>query len=106
MTTPLSVEHGGDLRQHSAMRRKTLTITFYLLYRYFCMQHFTVEGKIEDSSNAGAYNNKCVYVDGEGSELDGFVMEGLLIQNCGCEAMNHKVQLNVKASVSCTVNAE
>ena len=46
-------------------------------------QGFTVEGKIGDGSDADDYIDKCVYVDGGHSGLDGFVMEDLLVQNCG-----------------------
>jgi len=45
-----------------------------------------VEGKIGSSDSAESYINKCVYVEGTGdssSPLDGFVMEGLSIENCG-----------------------
>lgn len=52
------------------------------LAHYF-LQGFSVEGKIGDDSDADSYINKCVYVEGEDSELEGFVMEGLLLQNCG-----------------------
>lgn len=51
--------------------------------RAFDLQGSTVERKIGDSSDSGAYINKCVYVDGGDSELEGFVMEQLSIQNCG-----------------------
>lgn len=42
-----------------------------------------MEGKIGDGSDSDSYIYKCVYVEGVDSELDGFVMEGMLIQNCG-----------------------
>ncbi len=52
------------------------------------MQGFSVEGQIgSDPDVAESFINKCVYVEGEGtdssSELDGFVMEGLNVENCG-----------------------
>ena len=47
------------------------------------MQGFSVDGKVGDGSGPDAYIKKCVYVDGEDSELDGFVVEGLSIKNCG-----------------------
>ena len=57
----------------------------------FCdrLQGFSVQGQIGSSTDdLESYINKCVYVDGQGtdssSQLDGFVMEGLNIENCGC----------------------
>ena len=47
------------------------------------LQGFSVDGKVGDGSDSEDYIKKCVYVDGENSELDGFVMEGLSIKNCG-----------------------
>ena len=38
---------------------------------------------IGDGSDTNGYINKCVYVDGRGSGLDGFVMESLLVQTGG-----------------------
>ena len=49
-------------------------------------QGFSVEGRIGSSDSNESYIEKCVYVEGTGdssSPLDGFVMEGLSIENCG-----------------------
>ena len=53
------------------------------LYPFSMLQGFSVDGKVGDGSDSEDYIKKCVYVDGEDSELDGFVMEGLSIKNCG-----------------------
>ncbi|CAN0385323.1 unnamed protein product, partial [Ascophyllum nodosum] len=83
---PITIQGGNDVVIKGNYRSRSVLIN----HSFISLKHFTVEGKIEDSSDAGAYNNKCVYVDGEGSELDGFVMEGLLIQNCGGECVRLK----------------
>ncbi|CAM9369452.1 unnamed protein product, partial [Ascophyllum nodosum] len=54
------------------------------------VQGFSVDGKVGDGSGPDAYIKKCVYVDGEDSELDGFVVEGLSIKNCGGECVRLK----------------
>ncbi|CAM9369728.1 unnamed protein product [Ascophyllum nodosum] len=54
------------------------------------LQGFSVDGKVGDGSDSEDYIKKCVYVDGEDSELDGFVMEGLSIKNCGDECVRLK----------------
>ena len=53
------------------------------LYIFSMLQGFSVDGKVGDGSDSEDYIKKCVYVDGEDSELDGFVMEGLFVHNCG-----------------------
>lgn len=46
-----------------------------------------MDGKIGSSEVAESYVNKCVYVEGQGTEpgspLDSFVMEELTVMNCG-----------------------
>ena len=53
------------------------------LYIFSMLQGFSVDGKVGDGSDFEDYIKKCVYVEGGDSELDGFVMEGLFVQNCG-----------------------
>ena len=42
-----------------------------------------MDGQVGNGSDREDYIKKGVYVDGEDSELGGFVMEGLSIKNCG-----------------------
>ena len=43
-------------------------------------QGFSVQGKLDSSGTESSYIVKCVYVEGP---LEGFVMDGLSVENCG-----------------------
>lgn len=47
------------------------------------LQGFSVEGKIGSSDEKDSYVHKCVYVEGTGTTLKGFIMDGLTVRNCG-----------------------
>ncbi|CBJ32750.1 FirrV-1-B30 precursor [Ectocarpus siliculosus] len=56
---------------------------------------FSVEGKIgSNDTDQASWVNKCVYVEGPGANssavLDGFVMEDMVVQNCGGECVRLK----------------
>ncbi|CAM9649445.1 unnamed protein product [Ectocarpus sp. 4 AP-2014] len=58
------------------------------------LKGFTVEGQIGTEVTEDSYVLKCIYVQGPGSDstafLDGFVMEEMVVQNCGGECVRLK----------------
>lgn len=51
------------------------------------LQGFTVDGEHDSSDDIDSYVNKCVEVVGQGDSedegIDGFVMTGMTVLNCG-----------------------
>lgn len=66
-------------------------------------QGFTVDGEHDSEDEEDSYVNKCVEVVGRGDSdkepLKGFVMQDMLVENCGCVAdtETQSVQSNIKA---------
>lgn len=55
--------------------------------RYIRLKGFTVDGAHDDEYEADSFVNKCVEVRGRGQNemeaLEGFVMTGVTVRNCG-----------------------
>ncbi|CAM9985331.1 unnamed protein product, partial [Pylaiella littoralis] len=65
-----------------------------IAHSFITLTGFSVQGKIGSAGTSSDYIDKCVFVEGTGmsaaSPLDGFVMEGLTVENCGGECVRLK----------------
>ncbi|CAN0370532.1 unnamed protein product [Pylaiella littoralis] len=88
---PITVVGGADAIINGEFGDRSVHIT----HSFMTLKGFSVQGKIGPSNSTEDYVEKCVYVEGTGgvnssSPLDGFVMEGLSIENCGGECVRLK----------------
>ncbi|CAM9864734.1 unnamed protein product [Ectocarpus sp. 4 AP-2014] len=89
--SPITVAGGlGAVIKGSSSSRSV-----FITHSFITLKGFSVEGKIgSNDTDQGSWVNKCVYVEGPGSNssavLDGFVMEDMVVQNCGGECVRLK----------------
>lgn len=66
--------------------RASTTLCQYVVHTY-ALQGFTVDGKSGPSYEMESYSNKCVEVESmgknENDSLQGFVMNDMVVKNCG-----------------------
>ncbi|CAM9793899.1 unnamed protein product [Ectocarpus fasciculatus] len=89
--SPITVAGGPEAIIKGAYSSRSVLIT----HSFITLKGFSVEGKIGTSdTDEASWVNKCVYVEGPGSQsssvLDGFVMEDMVVQNCGGECVRLK----------------
>ncbi|CAM9939140.1 unnamed protein product [Ectocarpus sp. 6 AP-2014] len=89
--SPITVSGGPGAIIKGSYSSRSVLIT----HSFITLKGFTVEGKIGTSdTDEASWVNKCVYVEGPGSQssavLDGFVMEDMIVQNCGGECVRLK----------------
>ncbi|CAB1118084.1 unnamed protein product [Ectocarpus sp. CCAP 1310/34] len=89
--SPITVSGGPGAIIKGSYSSRSVLIT----HSFITLKGFTVEGKVGTSdTDEASWVNKCVYVEGPGSQssavLDGFVMEDMIVQNCGGECVRLK----------------
>ncbi|CAM9939244.1 unnamed protein product [Ectocarpus sp. 6 AP-2014] len=89
--SPITVAGGaGAIIKGSSSSRSV-----FITHSFITLKGFSVEGKIgSNDTDQASWVNKCVYVEGPGANssavLDGFVMEDMVVQNCGGECVRLK----------------